>query len=148
MVYEFPKISRARIKAINTESKVIGDGTTEDPTEEEKAWMDIIASSAPELEVKQKKLLVCTNADVEEYDANSVKVKYDGVSYTIKKPANSLQIARARERSVMAALEVLNAQSCICVGAVPLARDFSGVSVEVIRLLASVAEDFFFTPYL
>ena len=148
MQYEFPKISRARIKTINVDSKVIGDGTTDDPTEEEKAWMDIVASTAPELEVRKKKLLVCTDADIEDYDANSVKVRYDGVTYIIKKPANSLQIARAREHSVMAAFEVLNAQGCVCVGAVPFAKDFFGVPVEVIRLLSTVAENFFFMPYL
>ena len=148
MKYEFPRITRARVKAIDIESKIVGDGTTNDPTEEEKAWIDIIASSAPELEVKKKKLYVCTIADIEEYDANGVKVKYDGVMYSIKKPANSLQIARARERSVMDALEALNAQHCVCIGAVPCSRDFAGVPVEAIGLLAQVAENFFFAPYL
>jgi hypothetical protein len=148
MNYDFPKISRARIKTVNADSKIIGDGTTNDPTEEERAWIDIVASTAPELEVKKKKLLVCAEADIAEYDANSVKVNYDGVTYTIKKPSNSLQIARMRERSVMAAFEALNAQHCVCIGAVPLATDFLGVPVEVIRLLAAVAESFFFTPYL
>ena len=148
MKYEFPRITRARIKTVNADSKIIGDGTTDDPTEEEKAWLDIIASDAPELEVKKKKLYVCAITDIEEYDANGVKVKYDGVTYTIKKPANSLQIARARERSVMDALEALNAQHCVCVGAIPCTRDFAGVPVEAIGLLAQVAENFFFAPYL
>ena len=49
MKYEFPRITRARVKAIDIESKIVGDGTTNDPTEEEKAWIDIIASSAPVL---------------------------------------------------------------------------------------------------
>jgi hypothetical protein len=148
MKYEFPKISRARIKVIDVESKTIGDGSTSDPTEEEKAWIDIMTSTAPELEVRKKKLSVCTIADIEDFDANSVRVKYDSIIYTIKKPANSLQIARMRERSVMAAFEALNAQYCICVGAVPCPPDFFGVPVEVIALLSAVAESFFFMPYL
>ena len=143
MKYEFPKISRARIKVIDITSKIIGDGSTNDPTEEEKAWIDTMASNAPELEVKKKKLSVCALADIEDYDANSVKVKYDGVTYTVKKPTNSLQIARARERSIMEAFEALNAQHCVCIGAVPCARDFFGVPVEAIGLLAQVAENFF-----
>ena len=148
MKYEFPRISRARVKAVNVESDVIGDGSTNDPTEEEKAWIDIISSTAPELEVKKKKLYVCALADIVEYDANAVKVQYDSIVYTIKKPSNSLQIARAREHSTMNAFEALNAQHCVCIGAIPCARDFFGVPVEAITLLAQVAENFFFTPYL
>ena len=145
---EFPKITRARLKIINTDSTVIGDGSTDDPTEEEKQWLNIMTSDAPEMEVKKRKVSVCALADIVEYDSNSVKVLYDGVTYIVKKPTNSLQIARARERSIMAAFETLAAQFCVCVGAVPVKSDFSGVSVEVIQLLATVAERFFFTPFL
>lgn len=148
MKYEFPKISRARLKVIDAKSQKIGDGTTPDPTEEEKAWIDIMASDAPELETRQKKLAVCTLADVEEYDDGHVKFSYDGKTYAIKKPANSLQIARARERSVVEAVEVLASQHCICIGAVPVPKDFSGIPVEVIGIITSVAERFFFAPYL
>jgi hypothetical protein len=148
MKYEFPRISRVRIKTIDVESRIVGDGTTNDPTEEEKAWLEIISSTAPELEVKKKKLSVCAVADIVEYDANGVKVQYDGIVYTVKKPTNSLQIARAREHSIMNALEALNAQHCICIGAIPCTRDFLGVPVEAIALLAQVAENFFFAPYL
>ena len=148
MKYEFPKITRARLKEINADSKTIGDGTTADPTEEERAWIDIMSSTAPELETRKKKLAVCATADVSEYDANGVKFTYDGVLYAVKKPTNALSVARARERSIMDALEALNAQHCICVGAVPVTKDFSNIPVEVIGLLASVAESFFFAPYL
>jgi hypothetical protein len=147
-MYDLPKITRARLKIINSDSTIPGDGSTDDPTPEEKAWLDIITSDAPELEVKKRKISVCGLADIAEYDSNSVKVLYDGVTYIIKKPTNSLQIARARERSIMAAFEMLAAQFCVCVGAVPVKSDFQGVSVEVIQLLATVAERFFFTPFL
>jgi len=146
-MYEFPKITRARLKVINADSKIIGDGSNDDPTEEERAWLDIMSSDAPELEVKKKRLSVCVIADVVDYNTDSVRVIYDGVTYTVKKPTNSLQIARARERSIMVAFETLAAQFCVCVGAVPVKTNFDGVSVEVIQLLASVAERFFFTPF-
>lgn len=145
---EFPKITQARLQVINSDSKIIGDGTTDDPTEEEKAWIDIIASTAPELDVKKKRVSVCAIADVVEYDTNAVKVKYDGVVYTIKKPSNSLQIARARERSAMAAFETLAAQFCVLVGGAPCKSDLSNLPVEAIILLSNVADRFFFTPYL
>lgn len=146
--FEFPKIARARISVIDYESKTTGNGTTADPTEEEKAWIDIIRSTAPELASKKKRISVCSVSDVIEFNNELVKFSYDGIVYTIKKPVNSLQIARARERSITDALEVLNAQRCISIGAVPIAKDFSGVPVEVIRLLSDVAESFFFAPYL
>ena len=148
MTPELPKITQARLQVVNADSKIIGDGTTDDPTAEEKAWIDIIASTAPELDVKKKRVSVCAIADVVEYDANAVKVKYDGVVYTVKKPTNSLQIARARERSAMAAFETLAAQFCVLVGGVPCKSDLSNLPVEAIMLLSNVADRFFFTPYL
>lgn len=148
MTFDLPKISQARLQTINANSKVIGDGTTDDPTEEERAWIDLIASNAPELDVKKKRAAVCAIADVVEYDTNAVKIRYDDVIYTIKKPTNSLQIARARERSAMAAFETLASQFCVLVGAVPCKTDFSNLPVEVIILLSNVADRFFFTPYL
>lgn len=148
MIPELPKITQARLQIINADSKKIGDGTTDDPTEEERAWIDIIASNAPELDVKKKRVSVCAIADVVDYDTNAVQVRYDGVVYTIKKPSNSLQIARARERSAMAAFETLAGQFCVLVGGVPCKTDFSNLPVEAILLLSNVADRFFFTPYL
>jgi hypothetical protein len=148
MKFEFPKISLQRIKVVNSDSKIVGDGTTSDPTEEEMAWIEIMRNDAPELAIKKKRLSVCAIADIKEYDNEQVKFSYDGVTYTIKKPVNSLQIARARENSIMDALEVLNLQRCIVIGAVPIPKDFSGISVEVIQLLAKITESFFLMPYL
>jgi hypothetical protein len=148
MKIEFPRITRARLQTVNADSKDIGDGSNSDPTEEERAWIDVMRNETPEFVVKKKRLSVCALADIVEYNNDSVKFSYDGVVYTIKKPVNSLQIARARETSVMDALEMLNIQRCILTGAVPIPKDFSGVPVEVIQLLSKVAENFFFTPYL
>jgi len=147
-VIEFPRITRARLQVVNSDSKDIGNGSNSDPTEEERAWIDIMRNETPEMAVKKKRLSVCALADIVEYNNELVKLSYDGTVYTIKKPVNSLQIARAREESVMDALEMLNIQRCILIGAVPIPKDFSGVSVEVIQLLSKVAENFFFTPYL
>jgi hypothetical protein len=148
MKYEFPRVTRARLNEIDSKSSQIGNGTTPDPTEEEKSWLDIIKSTDPERERLRKKLSVCVIADVVEYNPEAVTVMYDSVKYTIKKPVNGFNIAKARERSMMDALEELNAQRQIVVGAVPLPKDFSGVEAEVIQVLAKVAENFFFTPYL
>lgn len=146
---EFPRISRSRLlHGIDAESSEIGDGSTSAPTEEEKKWLDIMKSTVPELEKLRKKLSVCAIAEVISYDRNQVTFSYDSVNYTVNKPANSLKIARAREYSIMSALEELNVQRCITIGIAPIAKDFSGIDTEVIQLMASVAENFFFTPYL
>ena len=146
---EFPHISRARLlHGIDAESSDIGDGTTSAPTEEEKRWFTLMKSTVPELEKVRKKVSVCALAEVVEYDKNHIVFVYDSVNYAINKPVNSLKIARAREYSIMSALEELNAQRCITSNNIPIPKDFSGVDAEVIQLMASVCENFFFTPYL
>lgn len=143
---DFPKISRARLKVVDSESTDAGDIPA--PTEEERSWFKIIKSTAPELEKIRKKLSVCALAEIIEYDKNKVTFNYDGVNYTINKPNNSLKISRAREYSIIAALEELNMQRCITISAVPIPKDFSGIDADVIQLLAQVAENFFFMPFL
>ena len=145
---DFPKISRARLKIVDSESSEIGDGTTSAPTEEEKNWFTLLKSTAPEAEKLRKKISVCGFAEIVEYNKDRVTFTYDGINYTINKPNNSLRIARCREYSIMSALEELNTQRCIVIGAVPIPKDFSGIDAEVIQLLSQIAENFFFTPYL
>lgn len=146
---EFPRISRARmLNTIDPESSEVGDGTTSAPTEEEKRWFEIMKSTVPELEKIRKKLSVCAISEVVSYDKNHVTFVYDGVNYTVNKPVNSLRIARAREYSAMSALEELNAQRCITIGAVPISKDFSGIDAEVIQIMSQVADKFFFMPFL
>ena len=144
----YPLITRARLKVVDADSTEIGDGTTAAPTEEEKNWFMLLKSNAPEHEKLRKKLSVCAFSDVVSYSAEAVTFIYDSINYTIRKPVNSLRIARAREHSIMAALEELNLQRCIVIGAVPIAKDFSEIDAEVIQLMSQVAENFFFTPYL
>ena len=148
MKYDFPRIARSRLKVIDENSTDIGNGTTTAPTEEERAWLDIMKSTDPERERIRKKLSVCALAEVVEYNKESVTVQYDGVKYTIKKPVNGFRIARAREYSMMDAFEELNAQRQIVIGAAPIAKDFAGIDAEVIQILSKVAESFFFAPYL
>lgn len=147
-IIDFPRISRARLQVIDSESAEIGDGTTSAPTEEEKAWFKLMKSTAPEMEKIRKKISVCARAEIVEYTHDKVTFIYDKVNYTINKPNNSLRIARMREYSIMGALEELNLQRCITTNGIPIAKDFSGIDAEVIQILSSVAENFFFTPYL
>jgi hypothetical protein len=148
MKYEFPRVARSRLKVINAESLETGDGKDSLPTEEERAWLDIMKATDPERERLRKKLAVCTFAEVIDYNKDVVTFIYDGVKYTVKKPVNGFRIARARESSIIDALEELNAQRQIVIGAVPIPKDFSGVDAEIVQLLAKIAENFFFVPYL
>ena len=146
---EFPRISRARLlNSVDAESIETGDGSTSAPTEEEKRWFEIMKSTVPELEKVRKKLSVCAVAEVISYDKNQITFVYDNVNYTINKPNNSLKIARAREYSVMSALEELNNQRCIMIGQAPIAKDFSGIDAEVIQRMSQIADKFFFMPHL
>jgi len=145
---DLPKISRERLMLIDANSIEIGDGTTSAPTEAERNWLNLLKSTAPESEKLRKKISVCRLAEIVEYNKDKVTFTYDSVNYTINKPNNSLRIARCREYSIMSALEELNSQRCITIGAVPISKDFSGVDAEVIQLLSQIAENFFFTPYL
>jgi hypothetical protein len=144
----YPLITRSRLRAVNFESSVTGDGTTTDPTEEELRWYKILKSEAPEHEKLRRKISVCSIADVVSYSNDEVTIFYDEVKYTLKRPVNGLRIARAREQSPMSALEELNLQRCIVIGAEPIPKNFLGIDSDVIQLLGSVAENFFFIPYL
>jgi len=150
--YPFPRITRERLKIVDADSTETGDGTNSLPTAEEKAWQEIMTSKAPELEKLRKKIYVCYIADVVQYSPDAVTIAYDGKNYTIKKPANSLRIAYALEKSKLSALNELNEQHCIVVGnpegMLYTPKDFMGVDVEVINILRDVADNFFFTPYL
>lgn len=145
---EIPFVSRERLKVINPDSKEAGDGKNEHPTDSERAWVELIRSTDTARDVMRKQAGVCALADVKSMSREHVTFSYDGTDYTIKKPINGFRIARARENSVMAALEELNAQRCITFGLVPINKDFSGIDAAVIKLMGDVAENFFFTPFL
>jgi hypothetical protein len=146
---EFPRIARERLQVLDFDGAPgPATGKEERPSEEEQLWYDILKSTAPEMEKLKKKLSVCAIADVVEYSRDEITITYDTVNYTIKKPTNSLRIARAREYSIMAALEEMNNQRCITVNGTTIPKDFTGIDAEVIKLLASVCEPFFFMPYL
>lgn len=149
MTFEFPKVSRERLKIIDRNTDEIGDGTDTRPTEEEKAWFEIINANDSAREVVRKRIAVCGIADVIEYDNEKVVVRYEKINYTIMKPTNGLAIAKAREISATLAFEVLVAQQRrVKRGEVFVSKEFNDMPVEVIRLLTEVADSFFFMPYL
>lgn len=147
-VTAYPLVTRERLKLIDRDTTETGDGTTNAPTETERAWLEIMRATDSEREHIRKRIAVCALADVTDIQPDSVSVKYDSTVYTIRKPANGLRIAKAREVSATYALEELNNQRQIVIGAQPIEKDFRGVDADVVRLLTDVADSFFFTPYL
>lgn len=147
-VSQFPIVTRERLKIIDRDATETGDGTTNAPTETERAWLEIMRATDSARESVRKKIAVCALADVTDLTADAVSVKYGETVYTIRKPANGLRVAKAREVSATYALEELNNQRQIVIGAQPLEKDFRGVDADVIKMLADVADSFFFTPYL
>jgi len=145
---EIPRISRERLKIINPDSPDTGTGNDANPTESERAWLELVRSTDTSRDVLRKQAGVCALADVESMSKEQISILYDGTKYTLKKPINGFRIAQARESSIVAALAELNAQRCICIGMVPINKDFSGIDAAVVKLLGDVAENFFFTPFL
>lgn len=145
---EIPFVTRERLKIINADSTETGDGNDARPTEKERAWIELMRSTDVSRDVMRKRAAVCALADVVTMTPERVTIAYDATEYTLEKPINGFRIARARELSIMAALEELNAQRCIKKGAVPINKDFANIDAAVIKLLGDVAENFFFTPFL
>lgn len=149
MITDFPLVSRDRLHVIDRNADEIGDGSDSRPTETERKWLDIMKATDSAREGLRKKIAVCAIADVVEYDPTKVTIRYEGENFTILSPTNGLAIAKAREVSATLAFEVLvTQQRRVMKGAVPVSKDFLGMSVEVIRLLTEVADSFFFMPYL
>lgn len=147
-VSQYPIVTRERLKVIDRDAAETGDGTTSAPTETERAWLEIMRATDSARESVRKKIAVCALADVTDLTADAVSVRYGETVYTIRKPANGLRVAKAREVSATYALEELNNQRQLVIGAQPLEKDFRGVDADVIKMLTDVADSFFFTPYL
>lgn len=145
---EIPFVTRERLKIINADSTETGDGNDARPTEKERAWLELMRSTDVSRDVMRKRAAVCALADVVTMTPERVTVSYDATEYTLEKPINGFRVARAREVSIMAALEELNAQRCVKKGAVPINKDFANIDAAAIKLLGDVAENFFFTPFL
>lgn len=143
-----PRISRARLKVVD-KSLEIGDGTDARPTEEEKAWFDLMASESEKDEIRRRRASICALCDVVSYHDEEFTFLYDEKAYTVKKPLRPFDIAKAYSQGgAMAALQALNNERRIMRVAVPIQKDFTDVDAPLIKLLSEVTENFFFAPYL
>lgn len=118
------------------------------PTEDEKAFMEILRSNMPQLARLQRKMSVCLDVEVTELSDDRISFKYGEDSYTLTEPKNAYKICPAIEKSKLDALIEMNVQGCVLKNdeAVKDVRD--GFRVDELRLLCDVASKFFFQTFL
>ena len=139
------KITEEEIRA-----KLSGDELTEAlsllPTDEEKQWMKIFQSTAPELARTQRKMGVCLDAEVTVLEDDMVKYKYADAEYEIKSPVNSFSILRAIEKDKSSAFEELSKQGCLKKEGKDV--DLKTEPFDALNLMFKIADKFFFQIYL
>jgi len=116
------------------------------PTDEEKEWMKIFQSNAPELARIRRKMSVCLDAEIEVLEDNRIVYSYCGVPYEIKAPINSFKILRALESSKIDALEEMSRQACLKKDGKDI--DLKSEPVDSLKLMRLITDKFFFQIYL
>jgi len=116
------------------------------PTENERDWMRIFRSTAPEVARLQRKMSVCVDAEVIEYDDNHVKYNYSDEEFEIKSPTNSFNILRELENGIPLALRELSNQGCIKKAGIDVILEKE--PVDSLSLIMKIANKFFFRTYL
>jgi len=116
------------------------------PNEEEKQWMKIFRSTAPELARIQRKMSVCLDAEVTVLEDNIVKYKYADTEYEILSPVNSFKILRAIEKDKSSAFEELSKQGCLKKEGKEV--DLKTEPFDALNLMFKIADKFFFQIYL
>ena len=112
------------------------------PNEEEKQWMKIFRSTAPELARIQRKMSVCLDAEVTVLEDNIVKYKYADTEYEILSPVNSFKILRAIEKDKSSAFEELSKQGCLKKEGKEV--DLKTEPFDALNLMFKIADKFFF----
>ncbi len=153
------KVSRASIlnKVFNVTEEYLKEKLTGDelalaltalPTAEEKEWMRINESNAPELERIRRKNSVCLDAEIETLEDDKVVYVYNNKLYTINEPINSFNVAMELEKSRMKGFAELCAQGCVLIAGKKLVINKDNVKVDELSLLIKIADKFFFQTYI
>jgi len=116
------------------------------PDDNEKEWMKIFRSTAPELVRLQRKISVCLDAEIQSYDDNNIVYKYADSEYEIKAPVNSFNILRAIEKDKSSAFEELSKQGCLKKSGKDV--DIKSEPFDSLNLMFKIADKFFFQIYL
>lgn len=117
------------------------------PTPEEKEWMRIFTSNAPELARIQRKMSVCLDAEIDELEESKVSFVYDSIKYEIFGPVNSFKILQALENSKSSALLEMAKQGCIKKSGVIL-YSLEKEPIDSLNLINKITDKFFFQTFL
>lgn len=121
------------------------------PTVDEENFMKVFKSTAPQLARLQRKMSICLDVEVKEYDFDKVVFTYSGNDYTLLAPKNAYRICKSIEDGGLEALQEMCKQGCILVNEKvvdDIQTEKSILQVDEIRLLKGVAEKFFFQTFL
>jgi len=116
------------------------------PSDNERQFMKIIKSTAPELARIQRKLSVCLIAEVSILEEGKIEYSYNGKIFLVTEPHNSFIVSKKYQITSHDAVQEMNIQDCIKVGDQKI--DLTKLPVDELNLLVRVIDRFFFQTYL
>ncbi len=120
------------------------------PTEEEESFMQVFKSTAPQLARLQRKMSICLDVEVLEYDFDSVLFTYANNKYKLLAPKNAYRICKALEDDTLEGLQEMAKQGCIFINDKPVldVKQDNAVQVDELQILKNISEKFFFQTFL
>lgn len=121
------------------------------PTEDEENFMQVFKSTAPQLARLQRKMSICLDVEVKEYDFDKVIFTYAGNDYTLLEPKNAYRICKAIDDGSLEALQELCKQGCVLINVNPvldIKSESATIKVDELNMIKNVAEKFFFQTFL
>ena len=120
------------------------------PTESEKNFMTVFRSTSPQLARLQRKMSVCLDVEVIEYDFNKITFTYAGNTYKLLSPKNAYRICQALETDSFTALKEMGKQGCIFINEkqiLDVTQD-NALEVDELRIIEKVVDKFFFQTFI
>ena len=122
------------------------------PTDDENAFMEVYKSTAPQLARLQRKMSVCLDVEVLEYDFDFIVFTYAGNVYKLLAPKNAYRICKVleNENDGLEGLQELAKQGCLFVNdkSIMDLRQDKVLEVDEMQLLKKVSEKFFFQTFI
>ena len=117
-------------------------------TDDEKEFLRIIRSNAPELGPLQGKLSVCLEVEVETLEENLIVYSYRDDKVKILAPKNPYKTVMALEDGLTPATAEICRQGCVSINdRIISAKEFEKVEVDKLSLIVKIANKFFFQVY-
>ena len=120
------------------------------PTENEEKFMTIFKSDMPQLARLQRKMSICLEVEVIEYDFDFVEFNFSGNIFRMEASKNAYRICKALEKDYLEGLQEMCKQGCILKDGIAITDIKENVSLQIdeIQILKLVATKFFFQTFL